>query len=134
MKANEDKLLAELVDNIMKDAILEPPSSDFTTKVMSSLVITKTNEVFVYKPLIPRSVFILFFGCLVTCVIYLLIDEKPQTNSWFNNTTFNSVYNYQITSLFNFSKITVYSVVSATLMLFIQISFLKKYLDNQLEK
>lgn len=134
MKANEDKLLAELVDNIMKDAILESPSSDFTTKVMSSVEVTKTNEVFVYKPLIPRSVFILFFGCFVALIIYLLMDEKPQTNSWFNNTIFNSVYNNQITSLFNFSKITIYSVVLATLMLFIQISFLKKHFENQLLK
>lgn len=134
MKAKEDKLLAELVDNIMKDAILESPSSDFTTMVMSSVEITKTNEVFVYKPLIPRSVFILFFGCFVTSIIYLLMDGKPQTNSWFNNAIFNSVYNNQITSLFNFSKTTIYSVVLAIIMLFIQISYLKKHFENQLLK
>lgn len=134
MKAKEDKLLEELVDNIMKDSVLESPSFDFTTKVMSGVLATKTNEVFVYKPLIPRSVFILFFGCFVALLIYLSINGKSQTNSWFGQIVFNSVYNNQIASLFNFSKISMYSIVLATLMLFIQISFLKKYFDKQLEK
>lgn len=134
MKANEDKLLEELVDKIMKDSVLESPSFDFTTKVMSSVLATKTNEVFVYKPLIPRPVFILFFGCFVSLLIYLSINGKSQTNSWFGQIVFSSVYNNLIASLFNFSKISMYSIVLATLMLFIQISFLKKHFGNQLEK
>lgn len=134
MKAKEDKLLEELVDNMMKDSVLESPSFDFTTKVMSGVLAAKTNKVFVYKPLIPKSVFILFFGCFVALLIYSSINGKPQSNSWFGQIVFSSLYKNQIASLFNFSKISMYSVVLATLMLYIQISFLKKHFGNQLEK
>lgn len=42
MNVNEDKLLENLVDTIMKDSKLETPSLDFTTKVMLQVLTTKT--------------------------------------------------------------------------------------------
>lgn len=133
MKANEDKLLEKLVDTVMKDSTLEKPSFDFTSKVMSQVLTTKNSEVYVYKPLISRQVFILVFGCFIVLFIYLFINKEPQTNSWVYYLNFISVFNDPLTSLFNFSRITIYSVVFATLMLLIQISFLKKHFDSQFE-
>lgn len=130
MKANEDKLLEKLVDNIMKDSVLETPSLDFATKVMSQVLITKTSEVYVYKPLISKYIFILVFGCFITLFFYL----EPRTDSWINHLSYSIFYNNHSTSLCSFSKITIYSVVLATLMLFMQIYFLKKYFDNQFDK
>lgn len=134
MKAKEDKLLEELVDNIMKDSILESPSYDFTSKVMSKVLVTKTINVTVYKPLISKSVFILIFGCVIALFIYVFINKEPQTDSWIGHLDFSPVYNIRLTSFLKFSKITIYSVVLGTLMFFIQISFLKIHFDKQLEK
>ena len=128
MKANEDKLLEKLMDNVMKDSKLETPSLDFTTKVMSQVLTIKKSEVYVYKPLIPKYVFILAIGCFVTMMYYL----EPQPNSWISSLSNNMYYKYFTTSQFNFSEATVYSVVSITLLLFAQIVLLKKYFDNQL--
>ena len=126
MKENEDKFLEKLVDTIMKDSKLEKPSLDFTAKVMSQVLTTKTSEVYVYKPLISKYVFILVFGCFITLFFYL----EPQTD----NLSHRIFYNIYLTSQFAFSKITIYSVVLATLMLVIQISFLKKHFNNHFVK
>lgn len=127
MKENEDKILEKLVETIMKDSKLEKPSLDFTTKVMSQVLITKTSEVYVYKPLISKYVFILVFVCFIILLFYL----EPQTDNWINHLSQRVFYNIYSTSQFAFSKITIYSVVVATLMLVIQISFLKKHFDNR---
>ena len=130
MKANEDKLLEKLVDTIMKNSKLEKPSLDFTAKIMSQVLTTKTSEVYVYKPLISKYVFILVLGCLIALFFYL----KPQTDNSINRLSDSLFYNINRIALFSFSKITVYSVGIATLFLFIQISFLKKHFDNHFVK
>ena len=130
MKATEDKLLEKLVDTIMKDSKLETPSLDFTSNVMSQVKAPKTSDVFVYKPLIPKFAFVLVFGCFLTMLFFL----EPQQDSWITQLNIERFYTNFSTSLFSFSKITIYSVVLATLLLFIQISFLKKYFDNQLKR
>lgn len=134
MKANEDKQLEKLVDHIMKDTVLESPSIDFTSNVMSQVLASKTSDVTVYKPLISRSVFIAIFGCIITVFIYLLINGEKQENSWFSHLKFSLLYNNVLTSLFKVSKVMSYAVVSTTIMLLVQISFLKNYFDKQLEK
>lgn len=134
MKTNEDKLLTELVDSIMKDSILDSPSTDFTSKVMSKALVTKSNKAFVYKSLIPKSVFMLYIVCFVSLILYPLIDGNNQTSNWLDFSFLNSIYTNQITSLLSSSKITMYAVVLATLMLLMQIVFLKKYFENQFKE
>lgn len=126
MKTNEDKMLEKLLDTIMKDSKLETPSIDFTSRIMSKVLTTKTSEVYVYRPLISKSVFIIVFGCFVV----LLLSLESQTNNWITNLS-STLYS---TSLFSFSKTTIYSVVFSTLLLYIQIVFLKKHFDNQFDK
>lgn len=134
METNEDKLLEKLVDIVMKDSVLETPSIDFAAKVMSQVQTTKNNEVYLYKPLISKYLFILVFGSFIVLFIYLSLYGESQTDSWYNNLNFKTVYNYRSALPFNLTKGTIYSVVIATLMLLIQISFLKKHFNNQLDK
>lgn len=134
MKPIEDKLLEKFVDTIMKDSVLETPSSDFTTKVMSKVLNPKTSDVYVYKPLISKKVFIIVFGCFILLFVYFFINRGIQNDNLFNYQFFNFLQDINLTLTYNFSKITIYTVVLATLMLFIQISFLKKHFDNQLDK
>ena len=131
MKTNEDKLLEKFIDTILKGSLFESPSTDFTTKVMSQVLVIKKSEVYVYKPLISNSVFIFVLGLFIALSFYL----KPQTDSWISSLCY-SIFNnnHSISTLYGFSKTTIYSVVLATLILFLQISFLKKYFDKQFEK
>lgn len=134
MKANEDKLLEKLTDTVMKNSILKTPSFDFTSKVMSQVLSAKTNEIYVYKPLISKSVFVFIFVCFVVLFTYLFKANETQTYSWVSYFNFNNLYNNFSISLLNFSKVTIYSIVFSTLLLFIQISFLKKHFDNQFKE
>lgn len=134
MKVNEDELLEKFVDNMMKDSVLETPSFDFTSKVMSQVLDAKTSEVYVYKPLISKPIFIIILGCFILSFIYIFINKETQTDTLVNYPNFDFIPNFNITSIYIFPKITIYAVVLATLMLFIQISFLKKHFDNQFDK
>ena len=99
MKANEDKLLEKLVDTIMKNSKLEKPSLDFTAKIISQVLTTKTSEVYIYKPLISKYVFILVLGCLIALFFYL----KPQTDNSINRLIDSLFYNINRIALFSFS-------------------------------
>lgn len=134
MQADEDKKIEKLVDRIMKDAVIESPSIDFTSKVMSKALASKTSDVMVYKPLISRSVFIAIFGCIVLLFIYLSMNGEKQENAWFSQIKFGSAYNSGLISFFKVSKVMLYAVVSTTVMLLVQVSFLKNYFDKQFEK
>lgn len=134
MKAKEDKNIEKLADKIMRNATLDAPSFDFTSKVMSQVLAVTTSDVTVYKPLISKSVFIVIFGCILALFIYIFINGESQTNSWFNTINFSTLYNNRITAVFNFSKITTYAVVLTTLMFFVQIPFLKNHFEKQIEK
>lgn len=130
MKTTEDKLLEKLVDTIMKDSKLETPSIDFTKKVMSQVVKSKMSESYVYEPLIPKSVFIIVLGCLFTLFIYVIANGETQKDGWINHLYINKFYNSSYIKLFNFSKISIYAVAFASIMLLIQIVFLKKYFEK----
>lgn len=134
MKESEDKKLEKLVDHLMKGTELESPSFDFTSKVMLQALASRTNEATVYKALIPTSVFIGILAGFIALTIYLLTNADIQTNNWFLTMDLSSIDTFTSTSFFEFSKITTYSVVFTTLILLIQISFLKKYFGEQIKK
>lgn len=131
MKANNDKLLEKLVDKIMKDSQVESPSFDFTANVMSKVLTAKTNEAYVYKPLISRSVFFLVFGSVFLLFLYVFINGESSTGGWTNYLDYTKFYSEFFISFLSFSKETTYIIIAATLMFLIQISFLKKYFDNK---
>jgi hypothetical protein len=132
MKANEDKLVEKLVDHIMKDAVLTSTSSDFTSKVMLQIAATQTSKTTVYKPLISKSVLILILAGVVALFIYVILDKTPQ-KSWADDLDFNLIFENSLNPLLKFSKITLYCAVFTTIMLFMQISFLKKHFDKNFE-
>ncbi|WP_395045950.1 hypothetical protein, partial [Flavobacterium sp.] len=132
MKANEDKQLEKLVNHMMKDSILDTPSGDFIFKVMSQVLATQKSEITTYKPLISKSAFIAIFGSLAVLIAYVLLNGNSASNNSFLHLNANLLSNYNPVKALRFSNITTYTVVLTTIILFIQISLLKKYFDKQL--
>jgi hypothetical protein len=130
MKVNEDKNIEKLIDHLMKDTMLESPSFDFTSKVMSQVLEIKTSNVTTYKPLISKPVFIALFSGLTAVLTYLFFNGNASSNNAFLHLNYNLLHDFPVET-FRFSKITVYSVVLTTLMLFIQIPLLKNYFDRK---
>ncbi|WP_405384990.1 hypothetical protein [Maribacter sp. LLG6340-A2] len=129
MKENNDKLLEKLVDKMMKDSPVESPSFDFTANVMSKVF--KTNEAYLYKPLIPKSVFFIIFVSVILLFMYAFINGEASTDSWVNHLNFTKAYSKLSISFLSVSKETTYIIFAATLMFLVQITFLKKYFDNK---
>jgi hypothetical protein len=133
MQVNENKELEKLVDKMMRETALESPSFDFTSKVMSQVVSTKSSDITTYKPLISKGTFAMIFGTVLALCVYLYIKGETPSNSFFTSFDYSTLYNKRLFSGFTISKITVYAVVASVLMFYIQIPLLKNHIDKRFE-
>jgi hypothetical protein len=133
MQVNENKELEKLVDKMMRETALESPSFDFTSKVMSQVLATKSSRVTTYKPLISTTTFVTLFGLIFVFCAYLFMYGEGQKESLFTTIQYRNLFNNRLLSGFSISKITVYAVVVSIVMFYIQIPFLKNHFDNQME-
>ncbi|MCF0055270.1 hypothetical protein LXL81_05825 [Dyadobacter sp. CY356] len=129
-----DRQLEGFADHIMEAAALESTSVDFTSKVMLQALASQKSDVTLYKPLISNSVFAGVLVCFIAAFIYLPENTTPQNMYWLSYPDFSPIYDLAASSVFKFSEMTTYTIVFATLVLFVQICILKKHFDNQFEK
>lgn len=126
MKTAKDKDLKNLFDSLLIEVELENVSLDFTEKVMSKIEKANIHEAYIYKSVIPKFVFICFFTCFSLC-LYLYETKKINLLFQFN---FNAISNYVSISFLKLPYITIISVTSGTLVIFIQILLLKIYFNK----
>ena len=131
MNTNEDKHIEKLIDQMMKNQTLETPSFDFTSKVMNKVVVSQKNKAFEYKPLISKQTIFIILSLLVILVLYSLSQGATSTSKWSIPFDFSFLYKNNISGMFSFSKITTYSAVLGTLMLFAQITFLRNHFNHK---
>ncbi|TVZ59061.1 hypothetical protein NA63_1586 [Flavobacteriaceae bacterium MAR_2010_105] len=129
MKKNTNKDIEHVMDKLMKDASLESPSVDFTSKVMHQVSVTSKSNVTVYKPLIPKNILIALFALTLGWIGYsMFIGETIEIN-WLEKLNFNKVSSFF--SGFKISQTTMYSLLMFAVMLGIQTPILKRYLDKR---
>lgn len=133
MKVIENKELENLVDKMMKSVTLESPSIDFTSKIMTQVLIKKTSKEKVYKPLISKMTFAIIFGMLLGCYYILYNNGDGQSNNWFTAINFNRFYSNRFLSGFAVSKIMIYSVVALAVMFCIQVYYLKNHFNKRFD-
>ena len=131
MKANVDKKIEDLVDHIMKDSVLETPSFDFTTKVMSQVLATEESKATVYRPLITKSVFLAVFG--LGTILCLSLNGESHSQSWLSQIEYSKLFSIDFCSKYSISKISVYAILASIIMFFIQIPILKNHFDKRFE-
>ena len=135
MKSKEDKNLENLVEKMMKDTSLETPSFNFTSKVMSDVFSIEKKKSFSYKPVISKRTWLIIFaaiGSLITWMIFNVSENKTSSNFDFRFVNVDKIFT--IFSGFQFSSITTNIILLAMLMIFIQILFLKNYLNKRFHK
>jgi hypothetical protein len=135
MKNNEDKNLENLVEKMMKENSLEKPSFDFTSKVMTDVFLIEKEKSFSYKPVISKRGWMIIFaaiGSLITWIIFNASENK--TSSDFDFSFINADKIFKVFSGFQFSGITTNIILLAMVMMFIQILFLKNYLNKRFHK
>ncbi|MCV9932224.1 hypothetical protein OIU80_08010 [Flavobacterium sp. LS1R47] len=126
-----DKYYENLVDKVMAGSTLQKPSADFTSKIMSQILIAEKNKTIVYKPLISKSVWIVIFGCLIAFVGYIIFTGNKATDHELNVSTLYYSKIDNLIPVFQFSKNTSYAVLIVALMVLIQIPILKNYYDKK---
>jgi hypothetical protein len=133
MKNREDKNIEKLVESIMTETSVESPSIDFIAKVMSGVFAVEKKKSLVYKPVISKWGWLIIFGTVVFLFAFLILGnpQNASTGDSFNFAIFNfekflkPFYEIQISSM------TANVLLAATIMIFVQIFFLKNYLNKR---
>jgi len=133
MKANNDKQLDKFVDKLMQENSPESPSPEFTAKLMLQVQATEMEKVAVYKPLISKRAWFIIFGVIIALTGYFIFNTDVQPVSWLESLDIVTVNDdiMKMLPAFKFSTITLYAVVLLPVMLFLQITMLKKYFNRQ---
>ncbi|MBK8610579.1 MAG: hypothetical protein IPL84_11725 [Chitinophagaceae bacterium] len=133
MKANTDKHLEDLAEKLMKDLPLEKPTVNFTANVMSLL--EAKSSATAYKPLISKRAWFILFTALTALFIFLFFNGDAEAGVWSRQLGLDKInYNaFDGFSGFKLSTVSMYSLAAGTLMILIQLSFLKKYFSSRLK-
>ncbi|SHI46079.1 hypothetical protein [Flavobacterium terrae] len=131
MNTNEDKHIEKLIDKMMKDQTLEAPSFDFTSKVMNQVLESKKDSVFTYKPLLSKQTSFIILSIVIGIVIYAVFSNASISEKWTLPIDFSVIYKNKFSQMLNFSTITTYSTVVGTIMLLLQVYYLRNHFANR---
>jgi hypothetical protein len=123
-----DKNIEKFIGEIMTQSTLESPPIDFTSKVMSQILVAEKSKIQAYKPLISIPIWIVVLGSLISLILYSAFGNEPY------NSEIDHPYTVNIPNIFSelhFSKNTIYAILIVPLMILIQIPLLKNYYDKK---
>jgi hypothetical protein len=123
-----DKNIEKFIGEIMAESTLESPSIDFTSKVMSQILVAEKSKIQDYKPLISTPIWIFILGSLISLILYTVFGDESY-NSEIGHSYVVNIPN--IFSEFHFSKNTIYAILIVPLMILVQIPLLKNYYDKK---
>lgn len=126
-----DKNIENLIDKMMAEDTLESPSIDFTSKIMSQVLIAEKSKAKVYKPLISKPTWVIISLSLLTLTGYSVF-----VNNDLSNIEMVQLYSDKASNLFSgihFSKTILYAILIVSFMILIQIGLLKNYFDKKYE-
>ncbi len=127
----EDKNIEKLIDKMMAENTLESPSFDFTSKIMSQVLVAEQSKIKTYQPLISKSTWIIIGFCLIGLAVYASFFSGTEYNLGINKS-----YTEKFSSVFSgihFSKNILYAILIVPFMILIQIGLLKNYFDKKYE-
>nr|WP_294930397.1 hypothetical protein [uncultured Flavobacterium sp.] len=124
-----DKNIENLIDKMMSENTLESPSIDFTSKIMSQVLVAEKSKIKAYKPLISKSTWIFISICLIALTVY-----SVYSGSTISNLKIVNLYSDKVSTLFSgiqLSKNILYAILIVPFMILIQIGLLKNYFDKK---
>lgn len=124
-----DKNIEHLISKMMSEDKLESPSIDFTSKIMSEILLLEDKKLKAYKPLISKSVWFFIGAASAALVLYVSFFSGTETNL-----EVGKIYTDKIGDAFSgihFSKNIMYALLIVPFMILIQIGVLKNYFDKK---
>ncbi len=136
MKTRDDKNIEKLVEKMMLESSMETPSIDFTSKVMSEVLSIEKQKLISYKPVISRRGWFMIFVAIGAFITWLIFNgySQNQSSAHIGFGFINAGKILNVFSGFQFSSLTLYIILLGMIMIFIQILFLKNYLNKRFQK
>ncbi|MDR7369669.1 hypothetical protein [Flavobacterium aquidurense] len=125
----EDKNIEKLIDKMMAENTLESPSFDFTSKIMTQVLVAEQSKIKTYKPLISKSIWIIIGLGLIGLAVYASLFSGNEYNLGIDKS-----YTEKFSAVFSgihFSKNILYAILIVPFMILIQIGLLKNYFDKK---
>ncbi|MEO6893717.1 MAG: hypothetical protein ABI136_01715 [Ginsengibacter sp.] len=134
MENKEDEDIEKLVEQMLMKTALESPSVDFTKTVMSEVLASAKSKSLVYKPIISGRNWLIIFAGIIALFIYSYFNAGTTSPGFNLNFTFHNLDKLEKTfHSVQFSSMTGNVILLTTVLILIQIFFLKKYLDKRFE-
>lgn len=124
-----DKNIENIIEKMMSETTLQSPSIDFTSNIMSQILVAEKAKIQPYKPLISISTWIFIGITLAVLVLYNVFFAENQ-----NNLEIGKSYTDKISTLvsgIHVSKTLLYALLIVPFMILIQIGVLKNYFDKK---
>ncbi|MUP44194.1 hypothetical protein E0K83_00355 [Gramella sp. BOM4] len=116
----------EMMKKLLNDAGIKAPSADFKNRIMG-IVEQRNVAISPYKPLIPKFVWFILAGCILSAVIGLYLMSANVSWNW--SLDFRVPEFIEIPSI-RLSETMQYAIAFIALF-FLQIPFMKRFLDRQ---
>jgi len=127
-----DKNIENIIDKMMAEDTLQSPSADFTSNIMSQILISKKAKIKPYKPLISKSVWIAIGLAVTFLALYVSLFSVSDNDLKIDE--IGKLYSNKVSTAFNeihFSKTMLYAVLVVPFMILVQIGILKNYFDKK---
>lgn len=124
-----DKNIENLIEQMMAETTLQSPSIDFTSNIMSQILVAEKPKIKPYKPLISISTWIFIGITLTILIIYNVFFAGTQ-----NNLKIEKSYTDKISAIvsgIHISKTLLYALLIVPFMILIQIGVLKNYFNKK---
>lgn len=133
MKEDENKELEQLIGKAMKNMPLETPSFDFTSRVMAQAALTPKKVIPAYKPILPKSFWLVSAIIIIGLICYANFSGTPQEKTSYG-IDIEQAYNSKISHIagqLNFSKTTMYATVALLLAMLVQIPLIRNHFQGK---
>ncbi|RED25071.1 hypothetical protein BD847_1814 [Flavobacterium cutihirudinis] len=125
----EDKNLENLIEKMMAENTLQSPSADFTSNLMSQILVAEKAKIKPYKPLISISTWVFIGVALAFLIAYNVFFAGAE-----NNLEIGKSYTDKISAIvsgIHISKTLLYAILIVPFMVLIQVGVLKNYFDKK---
>ena len=134
MENSEDQNIEKLVERMLMKSEIESPSADFTQNVMSAVYASQKIRKIVYKPIFSKRTWFIIFTGIIAIFIYSFLNLNQQTPLFqINFSLFKFDRLEKFLPNFRISFLTGYVILLAAIAVMVQIFFLKKHFDKQLD-
>ncbi|MEA1787545.1 hypothetical protein U1E44_15695 [Arenibacter sp. GZD96] len=133
---NDDKELDLFIKKMVKEAGLDAPSEQLTSRVLQSIEqLNLPVSTTTYKPLISNTFWGFLGTVLVGIILYVAFENTDQGISFLYTMNFDFLTKYEgyIASLNSVLSETLwYSIIGLILFFYIQLFILKRYMDHRI--